>query len=200
MKKLILGVDEAGRGPLAGPVTAACVAYPQEFFDARIQDSKKLSELRREELFRYIQESSVAQAVVCVGQRRIDSLNILQATRLAMKLAVERVKKTIPEKIERLVLIDGNQLLDIADKQEAVVKGDSKVCAIAAASILDKVTRDRLMQTLDQKYRGYGFESHKGYPTKWHKQKIQELGPSRVHRRSFAGVKEHVQEFAQEES
>jgi ribonuclease HII len=177
----ICGVDEAGRGPLAGPVVAAAVVFEESFSDPRIKDSKKLSTKQREELFDYIKESSLGWSIVAVGHRRIDQLNILQATRLAMRLAVERVSAD-------LVLIDGNQRIVSPYPQRTVVGGDRLHLQISAASILAKVWRDRLMQILARRYPGYGFDKHSGYPTEKHRAALFELGPSRVHRRTFAGV------------
>lgn len=177
----ICGVDEAGRGPLAGPVVAAAVVFDDSFSDPQIKDSKKLSTKQREELFDYIKERSLGWSIVAVGHRRIDRLNILQATRLAMRLAVERVSAD-------LVLIDGNQRIVSPYPQRTVVGGDRLHVQISAASILAKVWRDRLMQVLAERYPGYGFDKHSGYPTEKHRAALLELGPSRVHRRTFAGV------------
>lgn len=177
----ICGVDEAGRGPLAGPVVAAAVVFKQGFSDSRIQDSKKLSKQQRERLFDYIKESALSWSIVGVGARRIDTLNILQATKLAMRLAVERIDAD-------LVLVDGNQQIVSSLPQKTVVGGDRLHVEISAASILAKVWRDRLMATLADKYPGYGLEKHAGYPTKAHREALAILGPSRIHRLSFAGV------------
>ena len=182
---LICGVDEAGRGPLAGPVVAAAAVFEEGFENPLIQDSKKLSAKKRDSLYDVITSQATSWAIIAVGPRRIEDLNILQATRLAMKLAVERVSAD-------LVLIDGNQAIDIALPQRTVIGGDRLHVEISAASILAKVWRDRLMETLGEKYPGYGLEKHAGYPTPSHKQAIAELGPSRIHRKTFAGVCEHV--------
>lgn len=187
----VAGVDEAGRGPLAGPVTAACVVLPKEYLNAQIADSKKLSEKKRELLFESIVENSLAYSVVSVGPRRIEQLNIRQATRLAMNLAAERVAKKLNTE-DVFYLIDGNMEISNKLSQETIVKGDSKVFLIAAASILAKVHRDRLMGSLDNFYPDYGLAKHKGYPTKSHQQLIVENGPCNVHRRTFAGVKEYI--------
>jgi ribonuclease HII len=178
---LICGVDEAGRGPLAGPVVAAAAVFDEGFQNSEIQDSKKLSAKQRDRLFDYITTNAVSWSIIAVGPRRIEELNILQATKLAMKLAVERIKAD-------LVLIDGNQPIVCALPQRTVVGGDRLHVQISAASILAKVWRDRLMETLGAKYPGYGFEKHAGYPTPSHKKAIVELGPCRVHRKTFAGV------------
>ena len=174
--RYFLGVDEAGRGPLAGPVTAACVCFPHDYANNQITDSKKLSPKKREKLFEEICESAIAYSIVSVGPRRIDKLNILQATRLAMLLCVQRVEAGL-KKINILstdlnVLIDGNKKIDTLLCQETIIKGDEKVMVIGAASILAKVTRDRLMCKLDIMYPQYELRIHKGYPTKSHMEKI----------------------------
>jgi ribonuclease HII len=178
---LICGVDEAGRGPLAGPVVAAAAVFPEDYQNSQIQDSKALSAKQRDALFEHIKETASSWAIIAVGPRRIESLNILQATKLAMKLAVERIQAD-------LVLIDGNQPIVCSLPQKTVVGGDRLHVQISAASILAKVYRDRLMETLGAKYPGYGLEKHAGYPTPAHKRAIVELGPCRVHRKTFAGV------------
>jgi ribonuclease HII len=154
---------------------------PEDFSDQRIKDSKALSTQQREKLFDYIRETSLAWSIVAVGPRRIEQLNILQATKLAMKLAVERVEAD-------LVLVDGNQPIVCSRPQRTVVGGDRLHVQISAASILAKVWRDRLMCQLAQRYPGYGFDKHSGYPTPAHKAALRELGASRIHRRTFAGV------------
>jgi ribonuclease HII len=182
---LICGVDEAGRGPLAGPVVAAAVVYPEGFIDSRIKDSKMMSAKQRESLFQEIKDTCHAWSIVAVGARRIEKINILEATRLAMRLAVQRINAD-------LVLIDGNQGFPSKIPQQTVVQGDKKHVEISAASILAKVWRDSLMETLGEKYPGYGLENHSGYPTPAHKAAIIKLGPCREHRRTFAGVKEVI--------
>ena len=182
---LICGVDEAGRGPLAGPVVAAAVVFPEGFIDPRIKDSKMMSAKKREALYEEIKAKCTAWSIVSVGARRIEKVNILEATRLAMRLAVERIDAD-------LVLIDGNQGFPSKIPQQTVVQGDKKHVEISAASILAKVWRDRLMKCLGEKYPGYGLESHSGYPTASHKAAIISLGPCREHRRTFAGVKEVI--------
>jgi ribonuclease HII len=178
---LICGVDEAGRGPLAGPVVAAAAVFEETFTHPEIQDSKALTAKQRDRLYDYITQTASSWAIIAVGPRRIEELNILQATRLAMKLAVERVQAD-------LVLIDGNQPIVCSLPQRTVVGGDRLHVQISAASILAKVWRDRVMETLGAKYPGYGLEKHSGYPTPAHKKAIIELGPCRVHRKTFAGV------------
>ncbi|MBY0464287.1 MAG: ribonuclease HII [Burkholderiales bacterium] len=180
---LLAGVDEAGRGPLAGPVVAAAVILDDRQPILGLADSKKLSAARREALFDEIRAKALCCSVAQASVAEIDSLNILQATMLAMKRAVEGLRLT-PGK----VLIDGNRLPPITVLAEAIVKGDDKVPAISAASILAKVTRDRLLHELDATCPGYGFAKHKGYGTADHLAALQRLGPTDHHRRSFAPV------------
>lgn len=186
---LVAGVDEAGRGPLAGPVVAAAVVFPANFFNPKIKDSKQLSAKNREELIELIKGSALAYSIIAVGHKRIDKLNIREATKLAMSAAVARAAARVRAD---LVLIDGNMLINTKLPQEAIVKGDSKVTHIAAASILAKTYRDALMKTLNTKYPGYGLEKHAGYPTKAHRIAIQSLGPSPIHRSTFRGVREFL--------
>lgn len=174
----VAGIDEAGRGPLAGPVVAAAVVFPQGYTNFELNDSKKLSVKKREALAEVIKRDAELYAVVAVGPRRIDRLNIREATRLAMGMALERVSA-------ELALIDGDMTIETTVAQRTIVKGDGKFQEIAAASILAKVGRDEMMVNLGLKYPGYGFERHAGYPTKNHKEAIRALGASRVHRKSF---------------
>ncbi len=183
----IAGVDEAGRGPLAGPVVSAAVILPPGIRLDDIDDSKKLSPKARDRLMDFIHQEALAVGIAVVDERVIDEINILQASRLAMKQAVEK----LPLKAD-FVLIDGNQQLDIDISQKALVKGDSLSQSIAAGSIVAKVTRDRLMQAYHKEYPQYGFNSHKGYPTKLHKEQIRRWGPCPIHRKTFAGVKEFI--------
>lgn len=176
----IAGVDEAGRGPLAGPVFAAAVILPDDVIIDGINDSKKLSAKKREELFDVICKAAEAYSVCAVSEAAIDEINILQATFRAMRGAVSGLDVK-PE----LVLIDGNKSPDLDTAHEAVVKGDSKSMAIAAASILAKVSRDRYMCKMAEKYPGYGFEKHKGYGTKAHYEAIEKLGICEIHRKTF---------------
>ncbi len=195
MKKIVAGIDEAGRGPLAGPVVAATVILPARFYCSEITDSKKLSAKKREELDILIREHALAFSVVAVGAKRIDRLNIREATKVAMSLSLQRVSRQLKPD---LVLIDGNMEIYTSLQQKTVIGGDALHQEISAASILAKVWRDRLMHKLDSLYPGYGFSQHAGYPTKLHKKLISELGPSRVHRRFFSGVAEfYRQEPAQ---
>lgn len=176
----VAGVDEAGRGPLAGPVYAAAVILPRDVMIEGINDSKKLSEKKREELYDVIIEKSTAYCIYSVDEKTIDKINILQATFQAMRGAVDGLCK-IPD----YVLIDGDKSPGIEIEHKTVVKGDSKSMAIAAASILAKVSRDRYITKMDEKYPGYGFEKHKGYGTKAHYEAIEKLGVSPIHRKSF---------------
>ncbi len=181
----IAGVDEAGRGPLAGPVVSGAVILPQGFSLDGIDDSKKLSEKKRSLLFPQIKENAIAVGVGICSHTEIDQINILQASLLSMKRAVENLEQQ-PD----FLLIDGKFTIDTAIDQAAIIKGDSKSISIAAASIIAKVTRDAIMKQLHEQYPVYGFDRHKGYPTKAHKQAILEHGPCPVHRISFRGVKE----------
>ena len=176
----ICGVDEAGRGPLAGPVCAAAVILPPDFALPGLNDSKKLSEKKRELLFPMIQEKSVAWSVAFASVEEIEELNILRATFLAMNRAISGLDPR-PD----LALIDGNQNREIAMPSRPVVHGDARCACIAAASILAKVSRDRLMVELAKQYPQYGFEKHKGYGTKAHYEALRAYGPSPVHRPSF---------------
>ncbi len=177
---LLCGVDEAGRGPLAGPVCAAAVILPRDIDILGLNDSKKLSEKRRESLYDIIIRESLSYGIAFSTVEEIEQLNILQATFLAMNRAISQLSIK-PE----LALIDGNRNAGIEMPSQCVVKGDSKCADIAAASILAKVTRDRYMYELAQKYPQYHFEKHKGYGTKLHYEAIREYGPSPVHRMSF---------------
>ena len=183
----ISGVDEAGRGPLAGPVVAAAVIFSPNIDIVDLDDSKKLSPKKREELFPEIQERATAYGVAVIGHKIIDEINILQAARLAMKQAVDQLNP-IPD----LLLIDGNQKIESSIDQWAIVKGDSKSLSIAAASVLAKVTRDRIMDDYHKLYPQYAFNRHKGYGTKLHRTLIQEYGPCPIHRSKFKGVSEYI--------
>lgn len=176
----VCGIDEAGRGPLAGNVVAAAVILPKGLVIDGLDDSKKLSEKKREALFDIIQKEAVSFSVAWATPREIDELNILGATMLAMHRAVEGLD--IPADF---ALIDGNTARGFAIPVKTIVKGDAKSPSIAAASILAKVTRDRQCLELDMKYPEYGFKKHKGYPTKDHMNKLREIGPCEEHRKSF---------------
>lgn len=181
---LLAGVDEAGRGPLAGPVVAAAVILDDEAPIDGLADSKLLSERRREALFDEIRMKALCCSIAQASVQEIDELNILQATMLAMRRAVEGMRL-----MPALVLVDGNRLPTLKMAAEAVVGGDAKVQAISAASILAKVSRDRLCIQLHERYPAYGFDAHKGYPTVEHLQALYRWGPSPAHRHSYAPVK-----------
>lgn len=176
----ICGIDEAGRGPLAGPVVAGAVILPKDCSILYLNDSKQVSASRRDELFDEIQEKAIASAVGIVSPQRIDEINILQATYEAMHQAVEGLK-VVPD----LLLVDAVTIPAMPMKQVGIVKGDAKSVSIAAASILAKVTRDRMMVEYDSLYPEYGFAKHKGYGSKMHIEAIQEYGPCPIHRRTF---------------
>ncbi len=178
--KAICGVDEAGRGPLAGPVFAAAVILPEGLEIEGVTDSKKLTEKKREQLFDVIKENALAYCVASASVEEIESLNILQADMLAMKRAVEGLGIQAD-----FAMIDGNKTPSLTIPCTAIVKGDAKSESIAAASILAKVSRDRLMFDLAKKYPEYGFEKHKGYGTKAHMEAILKYGPCEIHRLSF---------------
>lgn len=178
--KLICGVDEAGRGPLAGPVCAAAVILPEGHIIEGVNDSKKLSEKKRESLFDIIKEQALSYSIALVYQDVIDDINIREATKLAMKKAVEGLDIT-PD----FVMVDGNFVPDIDIDSQYVIKGDAKSMSIAAASILAKVTRDRYMLEIAGKYPQYQFEKHKGYGTKLHYEMLDKYGESDIHRKSF---------------
>ncbi|AYC32090.1 ribonuclease HII [Pseudomonas cavernae] len=184
VEELVAGVDEVGRGPLCGAVVTAAVILDPQRPIIGLNDSKKLSEARRDRLFEEIQEKALAWCIARAEVEEIDRLNILHATMLAMQRAVAGLSVT-----PRLALIDGNRCPKLAVPSAPVVQGDSRVPAIAAASILAKVSRDREMQVLDQRYPGYGIAVHKGYPTPMHLEALQRLGPTPIHRRSFAPVR-----------
>jgi ribonuclease HII len=180
----VAGIDEAGRGPLAGPVAAAAVMLPMEFLCPGLDDSKKKSRAQRESLYeRIMNEPNVRWAVAFAEVEEIDRLNILRATHLAMRRAVLALSPA-PDHC----LIDGLPVSDFPIPHDAIVKGDSKSLSIAAASILAKVSRDRVMLEIDRECTGYGFAKHQGYGTKQHLQALRALGPCRHHRRSFAPV------------
>ncbi len=185
--RLVAGVDEAGRGPLAGPVVAAAVILPPDIILHGLDDSKKLSPAKREELFPKIKTQAVAYGIATVDPEVIDEINILRAAKLAMKRAVENLPSD-PD----LLLIDGNQKIDSSAAQWAIVKGDAKSFSIAAASVLAKVTRDRIMEDYHRLYPQYEFARHKGYGTRRHQDLIAEHGPCPIHRNTFKGVAEYV--------
>lgn len=178
--KLICGVDEAGRGPLAGPVCAAAVILPRNAVIEGLNDSKKLTEKKREELFEPIKAMAISFGIAFASVEEIEELNILNATFLAMNRAIGQLSQT-PE----LALVDGNRNTGIEIPSRCIVKGDSRCADIAAASVLAKVTRDRYMLEMAEKYPEYHFEQHKGYGTKLHYEAIRQYGPCELHRPSF---------------
>lgn len=192
LKKLgldvIIGVDEAGRGPLAGPVVAAAVALKTTRFKNRIDDSKKLTPLAREKAFFEIIKKSIF-GVAIVDENIIDRINILQASVLAMEEAISYARKKIKSRKKRIhIIVDGNMNLDINLPFTSIIRGDSKSLSIASASILAKVIRDRIMNLYDSVYPQYKFKEHKGYPTKEHRAILKKIGPSPIHRKSFCRV------------
>ena len=178
--ELVCGVDEAGRGPLAGPVCAAAVILPKGHIIDGVNDSKKLTEKKREALFDKIKEEAVAYSIATASEKEIDEINILLGTYLAMRRAVEGLR--IPADY---AMIDGNRIPPLNIPAECIVKGDSKSMSIAAASILAKVTRDRFMLEIAEKYTEYQFEKHKGYGTKLHYEMLDKYGPCDIHRQTF---------------
>ena len=177
---IIAGVDEAGRGPLAGPVYACAIILREYNIIKYVNDSKKLSEKKREELYDIILENALACSVYAVDEKTIDEINILNATMLAMENAIKGLEIK-PD----LVLIDGNQNKNITANNRTVIKGDSLSYNIAAASIIAKVSRDRYIREMDEIYPEYNFKKHKGYGTKEHMEILREIGPSKIHRMTF---------------
>jgi ribonuclease HII len=190
-KTSIIGVDEAGRGPLAGPVVAAAVCLQKSVFQSRIDDSKRLSAPQRDTAYLEIASHSVF-GIGIVNELVIDRVNILVATQYAMEQAVDqllsRLGKYDPDAVQ--VLIDGPVKLNLTFSKTCIIRGDQKDRSIAAASILAKVTRDRIMDVYDKIFPMYGFEQHKGYPTQKHRMAIKKYGRTRIHRESFCGVKD----------
>ena len=178
----VAGIDEAGRGPLAGPVVAAAVILPKDIFLPFLNDSKKVTKKRRDVLFDEIKQNAIAYGIGIASNTLIDEINILQATYEAMREAINELEKT-PD----VLLVDAVHIPDINIKQVGIVKGDAKSVNIAAASILAKVTRDRLMAEYDKIYPEYGFASNKGYGTATHIAALKEVGPCAIHRKSFIG-------------
>jgi len=185
--KAVAGIDEAGRGPLAGPVVAAAVILPVGVDLPGVTDSKKLTPLKRERLFEDINQRALSVGVGIADAGEVDQINILQATLLAMKRAVEDLS-FLPD----YLLIDGINTINMDTPQKAVTKGDSLSISIASASIIAKVTRDRMMEEYHGKHPEYDFASHKGYGSKKHMEAIATHGPSPIHRKTFGGVREHV--------
>lgn len=187
--EIIGALDEAGRGPLAGPVVAACVIFKANFSIndelKTVNDSKKLTPKKREDLFEHIKNNFIEVGVGICDHKTIDRINILQATFLAMKKAIGSLKNK-----PKFLMVDGSiKLPNFSTPQQAFIKGDEKIFSIAAASIIAKVTRDRIMAEMDKLYPAYGFIKHKGYGTKFHVEKIKQFGPCPIHRLSFNKVK-----------
>ena len=178
--KMVCGVDEAGRGPLAGPVVAAACILPVDCVIEGLNDSKKLSEKKREALFAEITEKAVAYSIASASNEEIDTLNILNATMLAMARAIMGLETPAD-----FAIVDGNCVRNFPIPAMTLVKGDAKCPSVAAASILAKVTRDRICMEMDALYPEYNFAKHKGYPTKLHRDLVMEFGPCPLHRRSF---------------
>ena len=199
--KLVVGIDEVGRGPLAGPVVAGAVLFKIKITNQRppnfksVNDSKKLTPLKREEVYNYFKKNSNMEwGIGIVSEKVIDKINILEATKLAMVKAVENLEKKLGKSVVQLVLIvDGNMKLDGPDfaksfskvKQKSIIKADQKVFSCALASIFAKVTRDKIMRKFHKKYPKYGFNKHKGYGTAHHFKMLQKHGPCKIHRESF---------------
>lgn len=189
--RFIAGIDEAGRGPLAGPVVAACCILPKDAVILYLNDSKKVTALRREAMLPEIKEKAIAYGIGIVEQKRIDEINILQADYEAMRIALQQTSAMLQAKgladAPGLLLNDAVTIPGVDIPQESIIKGDAKSVSIAAASILAKVTRDHLMEEYDALYPEYGFARNKGYGTKEHIEALKRLGPCPIHRRSFIG-------------
>lgn len=189
--RFIAGIDEAGRGPLAGPVVAACCILPKDAVILYLNDSKKVTALRREALLPEIKEKAIAYGIGIVDEKRIDEINILQADYEAMRIAVQKTSAMLQAKgladAPGLLLNDAVTIPGVEIPQESIIKGDAKSVSIAAASILAKVTRDHLMEEYDTLYPEYGFARNKGYGTKEHIEALKRLGPCPIHRHSFIG-------------
>lgn len=181
----ILGVDEAGRGPMAGPLVVGGVIFPEDFYDDRINDSKKLTEKKREALYDLIIENALAYQIEVLSVEEVDTLNVYEASRTGMKRIVESLEPDF-------TLSDAMPLGDIPHL--SIIKGDAKSLSIGAASILAKVTRDRIMKEYGKQYPEYGFEKHKGYVTKVHKEALEKYGVTSIHRKSFAPVQKVLNE------
>ena len=189
--RFIAGIDEAGRGPLAGPVVAACCILPKDAVILYLNDSKKVTALRREALLPEIKEKAIAYGIGIVDEKRIDEINILQADYEAMRIAVQKTSAMLQAKgladAPGLLLNDAVTIPGVEIPQESIIKGDAKSVSIAAASILAKVTRDHLMEAYDAQYPEYGFARNKGYGTNEHIEALKRLGPCPIHRHSFIG-------------
>ena len=189
--RFIAGIDEAGRGPLAGPVVAACCILPKDAVILYLNDSKKVTALRREAMLPEIKEKAIAYGIGIVEEKRIDEINILQADYEAMRIALQQTSAMLQAKgladAPGLLLNDAVTIPGVDIPQKSIIKGDAKSVSIAAASILAKVTRDHLMEEYDAQYPEYGFARNKGYGTKEHIEALKRLGPCPIHRRSFIG-------------
>lgn len=185
---MIAGIDEVGRGPLAGPVVAACVILPEDFPEIGVDDSKRLLPKKRESLANEIEQRAICWAIGKVEPEEIDRINIYQASRLAMKRATQSMTIT-----PGFLLIDGRANIDIHIAQRTIIKGDQQSLSIASAAILAKVARDKMMETFHDIYPEYGFNKHKGYATKNHLEAIRKNGPSPIHRKSFKPIRETLQ-------
>lgn len=184
------GTDEAGRGPLIGPVVAACCVLPKDFILEGLTDSKKLSEKKREQFFPFIKEHALAYGIGIVSPERIDEINIYQASREAMLIAIKEVR----EKINLEYVLSDAMPLSLDIPSLPIIKGDAKSISIAAASVLAKVTRDHILEDLDQKYPEYGFKKHKGYPTKAHLEAIEKYGLIEGYRKTYGPIKKILEE------
>lgn len=184
------GTDEAGRGPLIGPVVAACCVLPKDFYLEGLTDSKKLSEKKREQFFPYIKERALAYGIGIVSPDRIDEINIYQASKEAMLLAIKEVR----EKINLDYVLTDAMPLNLDIPSLPIIKGDAKSITIAAASVLAKVTRDHILEELDLKYPEYGFKNHKGYPTKAHLEAIKKYGLIEGYRKTYGPIKKILEE------
>lgn len=184
------GTDEAGRGPLIGPVVAACCVLPKDFMLEGLTDSKKLSEKKREQFFPFIKEHALAYGIGIISPERIDEINIYQASREAMLIAIKEVR----EKINLEYVLSDAMPLSLDIPSLPIIKGDAKSISIAAASVLAKVTRDHILEDLDQKYPEYGFKKHKGYPTKAHLEAIEKYGLIEGYRKTYGPIKKILEE------
>lgn len=192
----VAGVDEAGRGPLAGPVVAGCVVLPVDGDHSCFKDSKQLTSRQREHLFSALQDSKAHIGVGIVSAREIEQINILQASLLAMRRAIE---DCLPEGLPDFLLVDGTFSVPLPLSQQTLVKGESKSASVAAASIIAKVTRDRIMARAHEAFPHYNFIQNQGYPTKEHRRSIAEHGPCELHRRTFKGVREFFPDTEKED-
>ncbi|HMO19156.1 MAG TPA: ribonuclease HII [Oligoflexia bacterium] len=195
---IVAGIDEAGRGPLAGPLAVAGVVLPLKTKITGLADSKKLTHSKRLLLAEEIKAKAIAYSIELVSVEEIDSLNILEATKLGMRRVANNIIHSSPflEITRHHFLVDGNQKFCNKISNEPIIKGDDKILSISAASILAKTERDILMEKMARKYPAYEFENHKGYPTKLHKERIKEYGPCPIHRKTFRGVKEYANEVS----